>query len=197
MGFKEILNERIEAEGEDYEIVSGKSRIRMVTFIKLDGSMHCANYAFLHGVVGGEGNVRLDFARYMVVIKGRNLGGVQKALADHRLTFVKESDPSRLFPSKSIRVDQIHILHGRKETGGGGSSSAATAGLPVSEGWRDLSGKKRLQRAISARDGFSHFRLLGRGAASESALKGAQRQHSDREAPSVGRASPNVHPARS
>lgn len=115
MGIREILNEREGAGASaEYEIISGKGRMKMITFLKRDGSIHCANYAYLHGVVGSASELRLDFARYMVVIKGSLLNQIHQGLADHRVTFLRESDPNLLLPTGRVRIDQILILHGRK-----------------------------------------------------------------------------------
>ena len=166
MGIREILNDREGAgTSDEYEIISGRGRMKMVTFLKRDGSIHCANYSYLHGVGGGANEIRLDFARYMVVIKGANLQQIHQGLADHRVTFLRESDPDRLLPNDRVRIDQILILHGKR--GDEPPSRSGTSALPgfQRERWKEI--PRRLnRRLINTICSDARYRPLARGAAS-------------------------------
>jgi hypothetical protein len=165
MGVREILNEREgAASSEEYEIISGKGRMKMITFLKRDGSLHCANYAYLHTVTGSSREIRMDFTRHAVVIRGKNLERISQGLADHRVTFLKESNPDQLLPEASVRVDQIVVLHGRR--GEDPTPSAGMALPPSSLRERVKEGPKRLSmRWLSTTCSDGRFRLWERGAA--------------------------------
>lgn len=165
MGIREILNER-EGSGtsEEYEIISGKGRTKMLTLLKRDGSVHCANYAYLHGVAGGGRELRLDFARYMVHIKGANLNLVQQGLADHRVTFLRESNPDLHLPQEAVRIEQIVILHGPRGDSPPPAPRAVEAAVPSKERFRDLPGKVRTV-FVRTKNRGGQFHPWGRGAA--------------------------------
>ena len=75
----------------DYEIVGLRGRAKMVTFIKRDGTRFSASYSHLYGLHLIAGGLRLEFARCGVVVKGECLAAVHHALADHRVSFLRES----------------------------------------------------------------------------------------------------------
>ena len=77
--------------GSDYEIVGLRGRAKMVTFIKRDGTRFSASYSHLHGIHLMVGGLRLEFARWGVAVQGERLAAVHHALADHRVSFLRES----------------------------------------------------------------------------------------------------------
>ncbi len=124
MGVGEIIREREgTARSEEYQIISERGRVRMISFWKRDGSVHCANYAFLHGIAAGQREIRLDFSRYVVVIKGSCLGMICRGLADHRISYLRESENTKPILKGHVWIEQILILF----DGEGGASSARKA----------------------------------------------------------------------
>ena len=91
----EVRNdERVGMIEGDCEIVGLRGRARMITFIKRDGTRFAASYSHLHGVHLIAGGLRLDFTRCGVVVQGERLSAIHHALADHRVSFLRES-PTR------------------------------------------------------------------------------------------------------
>lgn len=84
----------------DYEIVGLRGRAKMITFIKRDGTRFSASYSHLHGIHLIAGGLRLEFMRCGVVVQGERLHAIHHALADHRVSFLRES-PSK-FPEDSF-----------------------------------------------------------------------------------------------
>lgn len=73
------------------EIVGLRGRAKMVTFIKRDGTRFSASYSHLHGIHLIASGLRLEFTRCGVVVQGERLAAVHHALADHRVSFLRES----------------------------------------------------------------------------------------------------------
>ena len=97
----------------DYEIIGLRGRAKMVTFIKRDGTRFAASYSHLHGVHLIAGGLRLEFTRCCVVVQGERLSAIHHALADHRVSFLRESPskfPDDLF-SENAHIGKI-ILSG-------------------------------------------------------------------------------------
>lgn len=115
MGVNEIIREReCSGRAEEYQVISERGRVKMLTLLKRDGSMHCANYAFLHGVSGGEQELRMDFSRYIVLINGDHLGPIHRGLANHRITFLRESMSGGAREGGKVWIERILILHGNR-----------------------------------------------------------------------------------
>lgn len=90
----------------DCEIVGLRGRAKMITFIKRDGTRFSASYSHLHGIHLIAGGLRLEFARFSVVIQGEWLHAIHHALADHRVSSLQESATE--FPEKSFS-NKAHI----------------------------------------------------------------------------------------
>ena len=90
----------------DYEIVGLRGRAKMITFIKRDGTRFSASYSHLHGIHLISGGLRLEFMRCGVVVQGERLHAIHHALADHRVSFLRES-PSK-FPEDPF-CEKAHI----------------------------------------------------------------------------------------
>lgn len=75
----------------DYEVLGLRGRAKMITFIKRDGTRFAASYSHLHGIHLIAGGLRLEFTRCSVVVQGERLSSVHHALADHRVSFLRES----------------------------------------------------------------------------------------------------------
>lgn len=82
--------------GLDYKIVGLRGRAKMITFIKRDGTRFSASYSHLYAIHLIASGLRLEFARYSVVVQGERLTAVHHALADHRVSFLRESESEHL-----------------------------------------------------------------------------------------------------
>lgn len=94
-----------------YEVVGLRGRSKMLTFIKRDGTRFAASYGQLHGVHLIAGGLRLEFARGAVVVQGESLEPVHHALADHRVSFLRESSGECGEGGEKTRIRKI-ILTG-------------------------------------------------------------------------------------
>lgn len=89
----------------DFEIVGIRGRAKMITFIKRDGTRFAASYSHLHGIHLIVGGLRLEFTRFNVVVQGDWLQAIHHALADHRVSFLSESEVEfsvEPYPEKAI-----------------------------------------------------------------------------------------------
>ena len=86
------VNERMGRGIEaDAEIVGLRGRAKMITFIKRDRTRFAASYTHLHGIHLIAGGLRLEFVRFNVVVQGERLHAIHHAIADHRVSFLCES----------------------------------------------------------------------------------------------------------
>lgn len=100
------MNERMARGIEaNFELVGIRGRAKMITFIKRDGTRFAASYSHLHGIHLIVGGLRLEFTRFNVVVQGERLQAIHHALADHRVSFLSESEtefPEDLYAEKAI-----------------------------------------------------------------------------------------------
>ena len=75
-----------------YHIVDRRNFRKMLVLRKNSGRLFTASYAHLHLGDSDEENLQLDFARYRIFIKGRNLSPIHWAVSDHRLAYLCESN---------------------------------------------------------------------------------------------------------
>ena len=79
------------ARTECYEFVRFRDRARMLTFIKRDETRYSVSYAHLHGVRHSRNSLRLEFNTKLVVVAGKRLGVIHRALTDHRVIYLREA----------------------------------------------------------------------------------------------------------
>ncbi len=139
MGIKEILQERENQFTDGYEITASRNRLKMISFVMRNGSIHCGNYAYLHGVSGNDCLIRMDFTRRLAVIEGANLEVIYRGLSDHRVSFLREMAPEIFMPEDGVRIDRISIVQGRGGGDGESPLGRTPAGIPPrgpSNTWR-------------------------------------------------------------
>ena len=101
---REVFHDREgRARTECYELVRFRDRVRMLTFVRRDGSRHSVSYAHLHGVGYTSRLLRIEFNTRTVVVEGIRLGIIHKALADHRVVYLREAPPNHR-PDKAEAV---------------------------------------------------------------------------------------------
>jgi hypothetical protein len=95
----------------DFEIVGIRGRAKMITFIKRDGTRFAASYSHLHGIHLIVGGLRLEFTRFNVVVQGERLQAIHHALADHRVSFLCESEVEFPLEPFSEKAHIRRIIH--------------------------------------------------------------------------------------
>jgi hypothetical protein len=146
MGIKEILQERENQFTDGYEITASRNRLKMISFMMRDGSIHCGNYSYLHGVSGNDCLIQMDFTRRLAVIRGANLDVIYRGLSDHRVSFLKEMDPEVFVPKDKVRIDRISIVQGRGA--GEGENPLGRAQVGISIRVPSNKGRKRFDRIL-------------------------------------------------
>lgn len=73
-----------------YETVSKHNAPKMLTLIWENGKRLSASYADLKATEFIEGGLKITFSKSTITVKGYNLLLVHTALANHRVTFLKE-----------------------------------------------------------------------------------------------------------
>lgn len=112
MTAKDIIREREEVQQrETHEIVGLRSRLKMVTFHQKDGVSYSASYANLLGIEATENLIRLDFRKVQVVVKGKKLSRIHRALVDHRVSYLRESLESRLREPEKTCIEELMIVN--------------------------------------------------------------------------------------
>ena len=96
-----------------YEIVNLRSRLKMITFFKDDGTSYSASYAHLYGVEAIADGLRLDFGRVLVVVKGERLEKLHRGLTDYRVTFLRESSEVGGSDPQDMRIRKIIVIKGQ------------------------------------------------------------------------------------
>jgi len=74
-----------------YQVIDQGKNLRMVSFINRDGDILSGSYSQLHIASATDEYLKLEFTRHQVVVKGKFLAEVSRAIAAHRLVYVRES----------------------------------------------------------------------------------------------------------
>ena len=112
MTAKDIIREREEIQNrETHEIVGLRSKLKMVTFHRKDGVSYSASYANLLGIEATDSLIRLDFRKIQVVVKGRKLSRIHRALVDHRVSYLRESLESGVIEPAKTGVEELVIVN--------------------------------------------------------------------------------------
>ena len=99
-----------------YQIADKGSLPRMLNFIDREGNMLCGSYAHLHIACATEEYLNLEFTRHKVLVKGRNLAGISRAVAAHRLVFLREQvEPEPVDDSEPYIFRMCFLLKGGPE----------------------------------------------------------------------------------
>ncbi|WP_411845733.1 hypothetical protein AAFN60_19145 [Roseibacillus persicicus] len=111
MTAKDIIREREEIQHrETHEIVGLRNQLKMVTFHRKDGVSYSVSYAHLLGIEATENFIRLDFRKVQVVVKGKKLSRIHRALVDHRVSYLRESFESRLKEPEKTSIEELIIV---------------------------------------------------------------------------------------
>lgn len=91
MGREEILTGRVVVgKTATFQIIEKGHFLRMVAFIDRRGDVLYGSYAHLQIACATDEYLSLEFARHKVLVKGRNLASVSRAVAAHRLVYLRE-----------------------------------------------------------------------------------------------------------
>ena len=108
----EIIKER---EGivrtNAYQLVNIRTRVKMLTFFKRDGTTYSANYSHLYCVESTVDGLRLDFGKVKIVIKGDALEKMHRGLVEHRVTYMKERMEKERMETGEAVIHTIIIMN--------------------------------------------------------------------------------------
>ena len=128
MTAKDIIREREEVQQrESHEIVGLRNQLKMVTFYRKDGVSYSVSYAHLLGIEATENLIRLDFRKVQVVVKGKKLSRIHRALVDHRVSYLRESLESRLREPAKTCIEELLIVNAGSAFVEAGFTSGAEA----------------------------------------------------------------------
>ena len=116
---KEVFNEKEErARTECYELVKYRDRARLMTFILRDETRHSFGYDSLYGAHFHGRMLRVEFTRNTVVVEGRNLALLHRAMTDHRVIYVRELPAGCVARQHEPSVERI-VLQDRLQSEAG------------------------------------------------------------------------------
>lgn len=109
-----------------YQVADQSWNLKMVSFINGKGVILSGSYSQLHIASATDTYLNLEFTRHNVIVKGAFLAKISRAIADHRLVYVRES---RGDPSARITAPIIEKILFHRKDGGGGESFPNTETL--------------------------------------------------------------------
>jgi len=102
---EEILMGRVKTgRTPAYQVADHGRIIKMVSFINREGSILSGSYGHLHIASATDTCLNLEFTRHKVVVKGQFLASISRAIAAHRLVYLRESGGD---PNASIGAPMI------------------------------------------------------------------------------------------
>ncbi len=99
-----------------YQIIEKGNHLRMVAFIDGTGDVLYGSYGHLQIACATDEYLSLEFARHKVLVKGRNLASVARAVAAHRLVYLRElADPEPIKSSEPFVDRMLFVMRGGSE----------------------------------------------------------------------------------
>ena len=87
----EIFNEQSErSRTECFELVKYRDRAQLMTFIMRDDTRHSFDYDSLYGAHYLGHLIRVEFSRNTVLVTGKHLALLHRAMTDHRVVYLRE-----------------------------------------------------------------------------------------------------------
>lgn len=114
LGREEVLKGRVVVGmNPTYQIIEKGNLLRMVAFIDTSGDVLYGSYGHLQIACATEEYLSLEFARHKVLVKGRNLASVARAVAAHRLVYLKEkAEPEPVSDSEPFVQRMLFVMSG-------------------------------------------------------------------------------------
>lgn len=97
MDREQILMGRVKVgKSPTYEVADHSKNLKMVSFIDREGNILSGSYSQLHIACATDEYLNFEFTRHKVLVKGRNLARISRAIAAHRLVYLRESGSNPL-----------------------------------------------------------------------------------------------------
>lgn len=99
-----------------YQIIEKGNFLRMVAFIDSRGDVLYGSYGHLQIACATDEYLSLEFARHKILINGRNLAPIARAVAAHRLVYLKEqAEPEPTNEIEPFVVRMLFVMKGSAE----------------------------------------------------------------------------------
>ena len=99
-----------------YQIIEKGNLLRMVGFIDSGGGVLYGSYGHLQIACATDEYLSLEFARHKVLVNGRNLAAISRAVAAHRLVYLREkAEPKPANQSEPFVHRMLFIMKGGPE----------------------------------------------------------------------------------
>ncbi len=100
-----------------YQVTDKGKSLKMVSFIDSEGSILSGSYSQLHIASATDNYLNLEFTRHKVMVKGKFLAKISRAIAAHRLVYLRESGGNPMAPDGAPAIDKITFVAKDGSTG--------------------------------------------------------------------------------